>query len=115
MVDRFKVYQIPKRPEGKDEEWLAGKRVDTRGVLFRPTCDCFSLLAELISYRLLAVRAALYPYGTVTGILHHEVVTNAAGVRVLHKRTKFWDGVRGRQRLWKAAAEPPTRHRQVGV
>ena len=33
IVDRFKVYQIPKRPEGKEEEWLAGNRVDTRGSL----------------------------------------------------------------------------------
>jgi len=42
VVDRFKVYQIPKRPEGKDEEWLAGKRVDARdyllsGQLYIPT------------------------------------------------------------------------------
>jgi mitochondrial distribution and morphology protein 10 len=31
MIDRFKVYDTPKRPEGKDEEWLAGERVDARG------------------------------------------------------------------------------------
>ncbi len=31
MVDRFKVYDQPRRPEGKEEEWLAGERVDTRG------------------------------------------------------------------------------------
>lgn len=31
MVDRFKVYDQPRRPEGKPEEWLAGERVDTRG------------------------------------------------------------------------------------
>lgn len=31
IVDRFKVYDQPRRPEGKDEEWLAGRRVDTRG------------------------------------------------------------------------------------
>lgn len=31
MVDRFRVYDQPRRPEGKKEEWLAGKRVDTRG------------------------------------------------------------------------------------
>ena len=31
LVDRFKIYDTPKRPEGKPEEWLAGKRVDTRG------------------------------------------------------------------------------------
>ena len=31
MVDRFKVFDQPRRPEGKEEEWLAGERVDTRG------------------------------------------------------------------------------------
>jgi mitochondrial distribution and morphology protein 10 len=31
IVDRFKVYDQPRRPDGKDEEWLAGRRVDTRG------------------------------------------------------------------------------------
>lgn len=31
MVDRFKVYDQPRRPEGKEEEWLAGERVNTRG------------------------------------------------------------------------------------
>ena len=31
LVDRFKITEIPKRPEGKPEEFLAGKRVDTRG------------------------------------------------------------------------------------
>lgn len=31
MVERFKLYSQPKRPEGK-EEWLAGQRVDSRGM-----------------------------------------------------------------------------------
>lgn len=31
MIDRFKVYDQPRRPDGKTEEWLAGERVDTRG------------------------------------------------------------------------------------
>ena len=31
MVERFKVYSQPRQPEGKEEEWLAGERVDTRG------------------------------------------------------------------------------------
>ena len=31
MVDHFKVHDLPRRPEGKDEEYLAGERVDTRG------------------------------------------------------------------------------------
>lgn len=31
MVERFKVYDHPRRPEGKEAEWLGGERVDTRG------------------------------------------------------------------------------------
>ncbi|KAH6915156.1 mitochondrial distribution and morphology protein 10 [Coprinopsis sp. MPI-PUGE-AT-0042] len=33
MLDRFKVYDQPRRPEGKEEEWLGGERVDTRDYL----------------------------------------------------------------------------------
>ncbi len=31
MIERFRVYDQPRRPEGKEDEWLAGQRVDTRG------------------------------------------------------------------------------------
>lgn len=31
MIDRFMVYDQPRVPEAKEEEWLAGERVDTRG------------------------------------------------------------------------------------
>ena len=31
MIDRFKVFDQPRRPEGKEEEWQGGERVDTRG------------------------------------------------------------------------------------
>lgn len=31
MIDRFKVYDAPRRPEGKEEVWQGGERVDTRG------------------------------------------------------------------------------------
>jgi mitochondrial distribution and morphology protein 10 len=32
MIERFKVYDQPRRPEGRTEEWLAGERVDSRGM-----------------------------------------------------------------------------------
>ena len=32
LIERFKVYDQPRRPEGRPEEWLAGERVDTRGM-----------------------------------------------------------------------------------
>ena len=31
LVDRFKVYEQPRRPIPKDEVFLAGERVDSRG------------------------------------------------------------------------------------
>src|SRR5258708_7406917 len=31
VVERFRTYDIPRRPEGKPEQWLGGERVDTRG------------------------------------------------------------------------------------
>ena len=33
MIERFRVYDQPRRPEEKEEEWLAGERVDKRGTL----------------------------------------------------------------------------------
>ncbi|KAJ6629197.1 mitochondrial distribution and morphology protein 10 [Mycena sp. CBHHK59/15] len=33
MIERFKVYDQPRRPEAKEEEWLAGERVDKRDYL----------------------------------------------------------------------------------
>ena len=32
MVERFKAHSQPRQPERKEEVWLAGERVDTRGV-----------------------------------------------------------------------------------
>ena len=31
MIDRFREYDQPRCPEPKEEVWLAGERVDTRG------------------------------------------------------------------------------------
>lgn len=31
MIERFKVYDQPRRPEPKEEEWLAGEQVQKRG------------------------------------------------------------------------------------
>jgi distribution and morphology protein 10 len=32
LVERFRVYDRPARPEVKEEVWLAGERVDSRGL-----------------------------------------------------------------------------------
>lgn len=40
MIERFKLYSQPRRPEGK-EEWLAGQRVDSRGMYpYAILCIC---------------------------------------------------------------------------
>jgi mitochondrial distribution and morphology protein 10 len=31
VIERFKIYDLPRRPEGKPEQWLGGERVDTAG------------------------------------------------------------------------------------
>lgn len=31
VVERFKNFDVPKKPDGRPEEWLAGKRVEPRG------------------------------------------------------------------------------------
>ena len=55
MIERFKLYSQPRRPEGK-EEWLAGQRVDSRGMCpsaTLPTCHFETLtdraLRQIIS------------------------------------------------------------------
>ncbi|EGO01757.1 hypothetical protein SERLA73DRAFT_85616 [Serpula lacrymans var. lacrymans S7.3] len=60
MIERFKVHDQPRRPEGKEEEWLAGERVDKRdyllyGRLYLPT----GRLDALYSTRLSATTQAL--------------------------------------------------------
>jgi len=31
VIDHFKIYGQPRTPEGREEEWLAGERVNIRG------------------------------------------------------------------------------------
>lgn len=67
MIERFKVYDHPRRPEGKEEEWLAGEKVNQRGMFWIHGCvhsqvdnyqiiccmaDSFYLLAALMLYTL---------------------------------------------------------------
>ncbi|KAG1753836.1 uncharacterized protein EDB91DRAFT_419653 [Suillus paluster] len=64
MVERFKVYDQPRRPEGKEEEWLAGERVDTRdyllyGRLYLPTGRLDALYSTRLSPTLQAMVAAI--------------------------------------------------------
>lgn len=47
VVERFKVFDVPKLPEGKPEEWLTGERVDTRGELYH---ELRALLYDDCSY-----------------------------------------------------------------
>ncbi|KAF9076394.1 mitochondrial distribution and morphology protein 10 [Rhodocollybia butyracea] len=64
MIERFRVYDQPRRPEGKGEEWLAGERVDTRdylmyGRLYIPTGRLDALYSTRISPSLQGIVAAI--------------------------------------------------------
>ncbi|EMD40661.1 hypothetical protein CERSUDRAFT_111241 [Gelatoporia subvermispora B] len=64
MVERFRVYDVPRRPEGKEEEWLAGDRVDTRdyllyGRLYIPTGRLDALYSTRLGPTLQAMVAAI--------------------------------------------------------
>ncbi|KAF8506008.1 mitochondrial distribution and morphology protein 10 [Russula emetica] len=64
MVDRFKVYEHPRRPSPKDEEFLAGERVDARdyllyGRLYVPTGRLDALYSTRLSSTLQALVAAI--------------------------------------------------------
>lgn len=62
MVDRFRVYDQPRRPEGKPEEWLAGERMDSRGEHTHMLSPW--LVPKVKEHRLPAVRLSVYPYRT---------------------------------------------------
>ncbi|OCH84173.1 mitochondrial distribution and morphology protein 10 [Obba rivulosa] len=64
MIERFRVYDEPRRPEGKEEEWLAGERVDKRdyllyGRLYIPTGRLDALYSTRLSPTLQAMVAAI--------------------------------------------------------
>ncbi|KAH7930250.1 hypothetical protein BV22DRAFT_1055122 [Leucogyrophana mollusca] len=64
MIERFKVYHQPRRPEGKEEEWLGGERVDTRdyllyGRLYLPTGRLDALYSTRLSPTVQALVAAI--------------------------------------------------------
>ncbi|KII95385.1 hypothetical protein PLICRDRAFT_34235 [Plicaturopsis crispa FD-325 SS-3] len=64
MVERFKVYDQPRRPEGKEEEWLAGERVDVRdyllyGRFYLPTGRLDALYSTRLSPTLQGLVAAI--------------------------------------------------------
>lgn len=64
MVERFKVYSQPRRPEGKDEEWLAGERADARdyllyGRLYIPTGRVDAVYTARLSPGVQALAAAI--------------------------------------------------------
>ncbi|KIY73417.1 mitochondrial distribution and morphology protein 10 [Cylindrobasidium torrendii FP15055 ss-10] len=64
MIERFKVYDQPRRPEPKDEEWVAGQRVDARdylmyGRLYIPTGRLDALYSTRLSPTLQGIVAAI--------------------------------------------------------
>ncbi|KAG6890924.1 Mitochondrial distribution and morphology protein 10 [Termitomyces sp. Mi166 len=77
MIERFKVYDQPRKPEGKDEEWIAGERVDTRGEmldyllygrLYLPSGRLDALYSTRISPTMQALVAAVsHPSSSLPG------------------------------------------------
>ncbi|KAK0490628.1 mitochondrial distribution and morphology protein 10 [Armillaria novae-zelandiae] len=64
MIERFRVYDQPRRPEGKEDEWLAGQRVDTRDYLlygryYLPTGRLDALYSTRLTPTLQAIVAAI--------------------------------------------------------
>ncbi|KAJ7179313.1 mitochondrial distribution and morphology protein 10 [Mycena filopes] len=64
MVERFRVYDQPRKPEGKEEEWLAGERVDKRdyllyGRFYLPTGRLDALYSTRLSPTLQGLVAAI--------------------------------------------------------
>ncbi|ETW84539.1 hypothetical protein HETIRDRAFT_433326 [Heterobasidion irregulare TC 32-1] len=64
VIDRFRVYDQPRRPEGKEEEFLAGEPVDTRdyllyGRVYIPTGRLDALASTRLSPTLQALVAAI--------------------------------------------------------
>ncbi|KAJ7774346.1 mitochondrial distribution and morphology protein 10 [Mycena maculata] len=64
MVERFRVYDQPRWPEGKEEEWLAGERVDKRdyllyGRFYLPTGRLDALYSTRLTPTLQALVAAI--------------------------------------------------------
>ena len=81
VVERFRVHDVPKRPEGKEEEWLGGNRVDTRGESFvYQNANWFSCLRD----RLFALWTPLHPNGPARRLLHLSMVRNDPGLCGMH-------------------------------
>ncbi|KAG6886060.1 Mitochondrial distribution and morphology protein 10 [Termitomyces sp. T159_Od127] len=64
MIERFKVYDQPRKPEVKDEEWIAGEVVNTRdyllyGRLYLPSGRLDALYSTRISPTMQALIAAV--------------------------------------------------------
>lgn len=52
MIDRFRVHDHPMRPEGKEEVWHAGERIDTRGEHLWPALRHFDWNCASLDYLL---------------------------------------------------------------
>lgn len=64
MIERFKVYDKPRRPEGRVEEWLAGERVDARGV-FPEHAISMKCFCTDVQFRIFAIWSLLPADGKI--------------------------------------------------
>lgn len=90
MVERFKVYSQPQRPEGKPEEWLAGERVDTRGA-YACSVVVFPVQIDALysTVRLSALRSALHPHREGRRSILCKAEPECASLGSCHLRSSF--------------------------
>lgn len=83
IVERFRVYDQPRRPEGKSEEWLAGERVDTRGEYYGTAVDVLRVVEDA-RYRLSYVWENLCPYGSLGSHILYSTESHLADTDSCH-------------------------------
>jgi hypothetical protein len=88
ITERFKIYDLPRRPEGKPEQWLAGERVDTRGKL-----TCVRLVVNLTKFghsRLSSLWPLLHPHLAPGCLVHNQTFANSSSPSVYYIGPSQW-------------------------
>jgi hypothetical protein len=85
MIERFRVYDQPRRPEAKEEEWLGGELVEKRGMCLVSG----TYTAAKMDRRLSSLRTVLSSYWTARRTLFYTTYANAASASGSHLTSAF--------------------------
>jgi hypothetical protein len=115
LVERFRVYDRPSRPEGKEPVWLAGERVDPKG------CTRIHLLTLADTpFRLFAIWQALHPRWTTRCPVFTQNSSNVAShcccyisSKIPSTVSRLRPQVSASNRSEQCNAQPATRHWQM--